>query len=963
MDEAPLRDLDSIRDCLLDPALARLAAELESVAGLTDTERKVLYEAAAKAIRDTLAPKTNIVLILELNAARLTRRLTAPDSQARWKEWVEGAARPEFWDSLAGHYPTLSRRVLRLVENRCAAALTLARRFAADRSSLGELVGGEPGALAEVEFGVGDSHRGGQTVAILRCEGGRVVYKPRSVAVDAALSRLLSRILADQPADTRIRVPDVLERDGYGWTEHVEHRYCADDGELRCYYRNLGHWLAVMRLVGASDLHAENLVAVGPVPTVVDCETLFTPQPPARPSGFGLAMDRAASLVGGSVLGTGLLPNRGLVLGWRGVDSSGMGLLPDEQPVTQIRVLVDVGTDEARVGYALAPLPETANRPSSDPVLGRFWDVAVAEFAWMTERLKRLDRDGELEPLLAGFSDLPIRVVTRSSESYTELARMLWHPVALQDEASARRKAADLLARQAENVPGTPADPAVIEAEVDDLLEGDLPFYSTTPRTGVLTGPRGTSWGTPEDLLAAALRRWREADFELERKVIKSALVGAYLYEGWLPDMERLAPSKVTTNNADRRRRTLAAGVMRELVDSAIRADDGTATWIAPVLNPTGWAVQPLGLDMYAGAFGVAVLLAAYHRETEAGRADPVAETEPLLAEVLRTIRTAEDKLRQDRAAAEVKVRPDHPGGYLGLASRIWGWLLLRRFGVVASDEALSRAVRIAGEIAETVADDTSLDLMRGMAGAAVPLLRLAEVTGNADAEVLARDIGRRLVSAAEVRDGIAFWSTLDQTQPIGGLSHGATGIGWALARLAAATGDEKAGAVAEAAFAFEETLYDPDQRSWRDLRDTGVTAALWCHGAGGIGIVAADLLRRGGDTRRWLDVLGRAAEACWSGSMHWNHTLCHGDLGNWEVLDLAMSAGVGPRGLDRPTLDAGVLGSIEEHGPVSGLARDAVVPSLLPGLGGVAYQLLRMHPECDLPSVLLPDPAEEDRV
>lgn len=28
-----------------------------------------------------------------------------------------------------------------------------------------------------------------------------------------------------------------------------------------------------------------------------------------------------------------------------------------------------------------------------------------------------------------------------------------------------------------------------------------------------------------------------------------------------------------------------------------------------------------------------------------------------------------------------------------------------------------------------------------------------------------------------------------------------------------------------------------------------------------------------------------------------------------------------------------------------------------MPGLGGVAYQLLRMHPECDLPSVLLPDP------
>jgi lantibiotic modifying enzyme len=47
----------------------------------------------------------------------------------------------------------------------------------------------------------------------------------------------------------------------------------------------------------------------------------------------------------------------------------------------------------------------------------------------------------------------------------------------------------------------------------------------------------------------------------------------------------------------------------------------------------------------------------------------------------------------------------------------------------------------------------------------------------------------------------------------------------------------------------------------------------------------------------------------------------------------------------------------IEEHGPVSGLARDAVAPGLLPGLGGIAYQLLCLHPDSTLPSVLLPDP------
>ena len=37
--------------------------------------------------------------------------------------------------------------------------------------------------------------------------------------------------------------------------------------------------LSLMRLLSGSDLHAENLIAHGPHPVVVDCETLFTPKP------------------------------------------------------------------------------------------------------------------------------------------------------------------------------------------------------------------------------------------------------------------------------------------------------------------------------------------------------------------------------------------------------------------------------------------------------------------------------------------------------------------------------------------------------------------------------------------------------------------------------------------------------------------------------------------------------------
>ncbi|MCA1657648.1 MAG: DUF4135 domain-containing protein, partial [Actinobacteria bacterium] len=322
---------DAVLGRLLEPALDRLAARLGRVGALTAAERDRLHGAAATALYDVVKGLTERVLLVELNAARITGRLTAADPRARWEQWRAEASAPGFWDGLGAHYPTLLPRLHRLIGNRCAAALSLARRFAADRPIGDELV--------EVELGAGDSHRGGQTVAILTGAGGqRTGYKPRSVAVDRALGRFLARVLDDEPDATRIRVPSAVDRPGYGWVEYIEHRYCANDAELRRFYRNIGHWLAVLRVLGGTDMHAENLIAAGPVPVVVDCETLFTPPPPAPDLGYGAATDRAATLLAGSVLSTGLLPDRGVALGWRGIDQSGVGSLPGQQPAAQLAV-------------------------------------------------------------------------------------------------------------------------------------------------------------------------------------------------------------------------------------------------------------------------------------------------------------------------------------------------------------------------------------------------------------------------------------------------------------------------------------------------------------------------------------------------------------------------------------------------------------------------------------------------
>jgi len=949
---AEFRVFDGPLSCLASPHLGRLAARLSAVDGLGPGEAEALHRAAEDAVYSTLNRKLSRLLVLELNAARIEGRLEGESPEARWRDFLEGAATPAFWEAAEAEYPTLAARVERMTANQCDAALALAAHFAVDRESLSPLCGGPPGELRQISFASGDRHRGGKTVAILHCDGGRLVHKPRSLATDHALSRFLENFaeLADRPLF--IAVPAVVDRGDRGWAQFIAHRFAADEEELRSFYRGIGQWIALMRALGGTDFHAENLIASGGIPVLVDCETLFTPNVPPFPSRLGEAFDRSAALVSGSVLAIGLLPERGQGLGWRGIDMSGVGGLPDQQRSVSIPTVVDTGTDRARIGMVAAQLATAQNHPSTEPALARFWPQVLEGFSEVSARLHDLDRAGKLRPLLDAFDGCRVRVVVRATEVYAELERMLWHPVSLRDEASARRRAEDLLGEMAKNVSFAPSDRQVITAEVEDLLEGDIPYFSTPARDGRLEGPRGTQWLPRGNLVDAALDDWRASDQEAERRFIQAALVSAYVNDGWLPEQHRLTPAGPSAEEPEASRRRHAAGIVCALIDHAITGNDGSVSWIAPTLAPTGWSVAPLGPDLYGGLSGLALLVGAYVRERDHGRADDVAGIDDLLARLLRSLSLWEAKQEEQRTRGAL-VRPPPTGGFVGLGSQIWTRLTLARLGVDA--DGIESALRIARSIEWAAAGEDSDDLLYGRAGAIVPLLALSAATGDRLSLDLAKALGDGLCEAASWDGGRAFWTHAKAPEGLGGFAHGVSGFGWALHKLAKATGGDRYHAVAEGAWAFEDALFDPQEKNWIDLRNLQGprSAAAWCHGAVGIALSRLDLdrdLSRDG-TRQTLE---RALGATWRTAIGWNHCLCHGDFGAFELLDAALRHDLGPSGLTRDHLRSELLSSLDEHGPTCGVVRDAFTPGLFTGNGGVAYQLLRMHPESSLPSVLL---------
>lgn len=951
---ADLSIFDEQLDRLIAPYRERLAVLLCQLTDLSDGERRAVLTSANESFCHRLSLRLNRVLILELNAARVEGRLEGADSSARWQDFLETATTQAFWDYCFREYPDLHSRIEILLQQQCSAIAEFATRWCADRKRIAAMLQGETVTLTAISLGEGDTHSGGRTVCIVKTDIGKIVYKPRSLGVDIALVDFLQWLKVQIDDPLYVVVPEVINRGDYGWAQFVSHDYAADDLECRQFYSGIGQILALMRLMGGTDLHAENLIAHRSTPVLVDCETLFTPNVKPIPSGHGGAFDHSLELTSGGVLAIGLLPDRGQGLGWRGIDMSGVGGLSGQQPITSIPVIVDVGLDTARVEFATAEVPRSANHPSEEPAITLYWSYIVDHFKTLSATLRSLDKAGRLQPSLHIFRDRLVRVVVRPTEAYAEIERMLWHPASLAHPDAARDKAQSLLAEMAENIAYAPNDPVIIAAEVEELRHGDIPIFTTQSHYGALTGPNDKEWLPKQDLVALALEDWRNADLEAEANFIQAAVVSAFVSDGHMPDSTSLWIAAEPCDSLYKRTRAHAARIMAQIITTGHQADDGTIAWIAPVLTPAGWSVTPLGSDLYAGMSGLALLANSYLGEMRAGRADPVDGLEDLLARIETSLELMEKRQLLEMGGGK-HVRPPAIGGYAGVASQIWTLLTLADLGSQATASRIDRALQLVPLIEWGALTEDSNDLLYGVAGAIHPLIRLAEISGDQQPLAVARALAGKLANRAISINDAVSWPVPHTKNGLGGFSHGATGIGWALHKLYEATSDRDYHDLAVGAFRFEDKLYDTERHNWRDLREIdGVTDSVaWCHGAVGIGLAHLDM-DPSLETEHCRVTVQIALDAFFDRGLGWNHCICHGDFGAWDMIGNAKVQQTMNLPMSAEAFCASLVTSLDVHGPVCGVTRDAFLPGLFTGHGGIAYQLLRMHPDSKLPSALM---------
>jgi type 2 lantibiotic biosynthesis protein LanM len=933
------------------------------VDGLAATENAVpfdpesVHELALEDLQASLIGMLGRPVVLELHVARLKGGLEGGTSEERFSRYLSRMAEPPAAREFLRQYPVLTRQVELCINQWVTTTREFLHRLSNDWDGIRAKFCPyqQPGSLASIEVGAGDKHRDGRSVMVATFTSGfKLVYKPRSLAVDVHFQELMQWV-NERTSDLHFRTLGILDRGEYGWAEFVRYERCSSPQAVERFYRRHGGLLALLYALKSTDFHYENVIASGEHPVLVDLEALFHPEVDKRKAG-------ADAILEASVLEVGLLPRRILPDGKaEGIDLSGIGaiegaLMPDEVPAWE-----HPGTDEMRLTRTrVAALSGTKHRPvlsGTGVNVGAYAEEVCAGFGEIYSllsyhRAMLLNKNGPI----ARFASDPVRVIIRPTHTYSLWSNVSFHPDMLRLEHDREL----LFAKVCNDAASGFGSKRVRAAEETDLRSGDIPLFTTTPGSRDLWTSRGER--LPNELVESGhtlvVRRLLNLDLEdlyRQQWLIRASF--ASLEPGPGPRMDNptmqstpseSAPGRSPATQPVRERLIALASAIGDRIAATVCGKGRDMSWIGLSVSREGrWTPAPLGSTLYDGIPGVAIFLAHLGAITGQERFTDIAYL------ALEAMRASDDGNRAEMTGI---------GAMDGWGGTIYA---LAHFGALWKRESIIQDTeRALGRIEPLIDSDQKIDLFGGAAGCVLSLLALQSIYPSARTLRAAVRCGQRILDSAMVMDrGIGWASPGESHAPLAGLSHGASGIVLALYKLWTVTSHEPFRKAARQGLAYESTLFSVDAANWADLRSLPQSGqaeskpryvTAFCHGAPGIGLARLHTLGLPGD-HDLMNEIGIAIDTTLRYGWGRNHSLCHGDLGNLDLL-LEASLILSDKRWSRELAEVRgvVLDDIELRGWRCAHPGSIESPELMTGLSGIGYELLRLAAPEQVPSVLV---------
>lgn len=843
-------------------------------------------------------------------------------SAARYDAYVQHLLTSGYHEVFSA-FPVLARHLVLLVDQWVDYVRLLAARLEQDRTTIERVFGQAAGQAARVTPGLSDRHAGGRRVAAVEFHSGlRVAYKPREVRLERAFQAWLSW-LEQAGADAMPSPIRVVDCDTHGWAEWVEQEALESRAAVEAYFRATGALVCLTYVLGATDLHGENLIASSRGPALVDTEMLL--QPSARAE----ADAPLASCLSSGLVSFVVVDRQGRTFDVGGLQPSA----PRDRSVPGRR-WIDVRTDGIRFAPESRVHPVLRNDVIANGVRQRpegFVDAVCAGFA-SAYRFLASNRERVLTPggPLRGFADCRTRVLFRPSDQYAAAQYLMAAP-RYQRRGVDRSLAIETFHQVFATDAGRPALwPAVYDErqalECLDVPRVTVPTAATD--LAATTGDVSRDFYARSGLDAARDRLSRLDDEELARQLdqLRTAL-GGY-------DEVSASPPRARATATDAGGLLAAAEQIGHAILARSRAAPGDAL---------SWPSSAGRIDLYAGASGIGLFLAALAAVTGGS-----------------TWCDASQRVWRGVEAEIAKHATPAPG--IGACSGTMSVAYAMAVAGYWLDDAraVARAAAHATVIPlEAIDEDLVLDVDGGAAGALLTLLAVHDLSPDDRLIAMARRCVSRLLDT-QIRIGPdrGAWPSGSDARARPGFAHGAAGIASALCRYAAQSDDPDVRDAVREAWGYERRVFADNDGGWPAVRRDGgrVTMTAWCHGAPGIALARAGAPASMDDPDLAAEIDIAMRQTLSAAPAPFDH-LCCGNLGRADIaLTVGRRRGVSAWIDYATSLSQTVARRVRADGRRGmrgrGVQRGAPEPELFQGLAGIGYQLLRSA-SSTLPSIL----------
>ena len=370
-------------------------------------------------------------------------------------------------------------------------------------------------------------------------------------------------------------------------------------------------------------------------------------------------------------------------------------------------------------------------------------------------------------------------------------------------------------------------------------------------------------------------------------------------------------------------------------------------------VEETNWSVEPSGIDLYNGTPGILLFMAALYKITREEKYLEI--TKRGMNGIIKTLEkwlSIKNEMEKETVI----------GAYTGETSNLFPLIVI---GDIIGEDYTELCSKILSNTINVVDKDENFDVVAGAAGC---ILQTYNVVGRKGLEKKSIELISKcadyLIVKATKKDDMMMWKPQIASNALAGYSHGAAGIALALIKAGEILGKIEYFIAAEKALNYERSLYVEKEKNWADIRalggvtnySQGIIPATWCHGAPGIlmsRIIMLEYIKEEKAIKKIKKEIEVSLETTIFKGFGKSHCLCHGDLGNIDILLQASNYSDKEKinNVVYSYLDANIskfkLGRYK-----CGLPGQNNTPSLMIGLAGIGYEFLKIY-DSSLPSVL----------